>query len=55
MDPATLRRRETSDGRWAEIYGHRIRVYRIDLNPNAQRRYDEDEIHRMLARLSKDR
>lgn len=51
MDPASLKRRETADGRWAEVYGHRIRVYRIDLAPNAQRRYDEDEIRGMLARL----
>lgn len=50
LDPQGLRRRETGDG-WAEVYGHRIRVYRIDLTPRAQRRYDEDEIRRVLARI----
>lgn len=55
LDPASLKRRETADGKWADVYGHRIRVYRIDLTPNAQRRYDEDEIHRVLVRMQRAR
>jgi hypothetical protein len=53
--PDSLRRRESADGKWTEVYGHRIRVYRIDLTPHAQRRFDEDEIHRVLARLQRAR
>lgn len=53
VDPVTLRRHETSDGCWTEMYGHRIRVYRIGFLPSSQRRYDEDEIRRVLVRLQK--
>lgn len=50
----TLRRR--SEGKdWLELYGHRIRVYRMDLRPDAERRFDADEIRRVLARLEKKR
>ncbi|MFZ5825250.1 MAG: hypothetical protein ACOY94_13120 [Bacillota bacterium] len=55
IDPGGLRRRETPDGRYCEVYGHRIKVFRVDLGPGAQRRYDEDEIQRVLARMSKSR
>lgn len=51
----TLRRYETCDGKWTEIYGQRIRVYRIGSLISSQRRYDEDEIHRILARIQKSR
>lgn len=51
----SLRRRETPDGKWTEVYGRRIRVYRIDLTPHAQRRFDEDEIRRLLAKLERGR
>jgi hypothetical protein len=53
LDPTTLRRRETSDGQYADVYGHRIRIHRLSLSPNGQRRYDADEIHRVLARMSR--
>jgi hypothetical protein len=53
LDPTTLRRRETSDGQYAEVYGYRIRIHRLSPGPNGQRRYDEDEIHRVLARMSR--
>lgn len=55
VDPATLRRHETDDGCWVELYGQRIRVHRMSPKPNAQRRFDEGEIHRVLARMSKAR
>lgn len=55
VDPATLRRHETPDGCWIELYGHRIRVHRMSPSPKAQRRFDEAEIYRMLARLAKAR
>lgn len=55
IDPTGLRRRETPDGKYVEVYGYRIKVFRIDLGPSAQRRYDEDEIHRVLARMLKSR
>lgn len=53
LDPTTLRRRETADGQYAELYGHRIRVHRLSPGANAQRRYDAEEIHRVLARMSR--
>lgn len=49
----TLRRHETEDGRWAIIYGHRIHVYRIGFLPSSQRRYDEDEIRRVLSKMQR--
>jgi len=52
VHPATLRRYETSDGKWVEIYGMRIRVYRFD---GGQRRYDRNEIIREIQRLKKAR
>ena len=53
VNPGTLRRYETPDGAWTEIYGFRLRVYRIGFLPSSQRRYNEDEIHRILARMQK--
>lgn len=55
IDPSGLRRRETPDGCYCEVYGDRIKVFGVDLGPSAQRRYDEDEIHRLLARMGKRR
>jgi hypothetical protein len=49
LDPDTLRRRTRGD--WAEIYGHRIRAYPMDLGAGAERRYDADEIDQLLERL----
>jgi hypothetical protein len=56
VHPNTLRRHETSDGRWCCIYGGRIRVYRLSNEPGpaAQRRYDRSEIVRFLSRLQRD-
>ncbi|HWI62945.1 MAG TPA: hypothetical protein VNT75_13950 [Symbiobacteriaceae bacterium] len=53
VDAETLRRRADKGGNYLEIYGGRIRVFRIDLTPNAERRFDADEIGRLLARLGK--
>lgn len=53
VDTSFLRRHETPDGRWVEIYGHRCRVHRLSPGPRGQRRYDEDEIRRVLARLQR--
>ncbi|HWI64426.1 MAG TPA: hypothetical protein VNT75_21560 [Symbiobacteriaceae bacterium] len=51
VDPQTLRRKETSDGQCVELYGHRIRVYRVGGLFGGQRRFDEDEIWRVLAKM----
>ncbi|MDF2629524.1 MAG: hypothetical protein K0R39_3355 [Symbiobacteriaceae bacterium] len=54
VDAQTLRRR--SMGRdFVEIYGKQLRVYRMDIRPNAERRFDADEIGRLLARVQKAR
>lgn len=55
LAPATLRRRETPDGQYAEIYGERIRVFRTGTTPGSQRRYNEAEIYRVLARMAKEK
>lgn len=49
LDPDTLRRRTRGD--WAEVNGHRIRVYRMDQGDRAERRYDADEIDMLLEKL----
>lgn len=51
--PNTLRRHETKDGKFCEVYGHRIRVYRTSLSRHGQRRYDRNEIERLMYRLAK--
>jgi hypothetical protein len=48
VDPRTLRKYESSDGRWCEILGLRFRVFRLGFTPLSQRRYDRDEILRAL-------
>lgn len=53
VHPNTLRRNETTDGKWCEVYGTRIRVYKVSNAPKAQRRYDEEEIARVLSRLQR--
>ncbi|MFZ5825251.1 MAG: hypothetical protein ACOY94_13125 [Bacillota bacterium] len=50
VDPRTLRKYETPDGRWCEVLGLRFKVFRLGLSPLSQRRYDRDEILRALAR-----
>lgn len=52
VDGDTLRRRAKS-GDSVEIYGMRLRVYRMDLQPNAERRFDADEIRAALERLQR--
>lgn len=52
VDGDTLRRR-AKESDYVEIYGMRLRVYRMDLKPNAERRFDADEIRRELDRLQK--
>lgn len=54
IDADTLRRR-TKGREYLEIYGVRIRVYRMDVNPDSERRFDADEITRALAGLQKAR
>jgi len=51
VDAETLRRRANKGGEYLEIYGHRIRFFRMDLRPDAERRFDADEINRVLVRL----
>jgi hypothetical protein len=54
VDAETLRRRAKGKD-YLEIYGHRVRVYRMDINPGSEGRYDEDEIRRVLARIQRAR
>lgn len=54
VHPNTLRRNESPDGKWCLIYGARLRIYKVSNEPGAQRRYDRDEIERLLHRLRRD-
>jgi hypothetical protein len=51
--PFTMRRYETPDGKWLEIFGQRIRVHRMSPAPLGRRRYDRNEIMRALARMQR--
>ncbi|MDB4897728.1 MAG: hypothetical protein JWN15_3990 [Firmicutes bacterium] len=52
VDPATLRRRAAGRD-YLEIYGHRLRVFRMDIGPGAEGRFEEDEVRRLVAKLDK--
>jgi DNA-binding transcriptional MerR regulator len=54
VHPNTLRRNESRDGKWCCIYGARLRVYKVSNEPGSQRRYDKDEIQRVLRRLQRE-
>jgi hypothetical protein len=54
VDTETLRRRAKGKD-YLEIFGHRIRVYRMDMTPGAEGRYNEDEVRRVIARMEKAR
>lgn len=45
----TLRRRAAGRS-YLEIYGQRLTVYRMDIGPGAEARFDADEIRRLLDR-----
>lgn len=49
----TLRRYETEDGRWCEIFGQRFRVHRMHPGPLGRRRYDRNELMRVIARMQR--
>jgi hypothetical protein len=51
IDPDTLRRRAAGRNH-LEIYGHRLRVFRMDEGPGAEGRFDEDEVQRLVAHLN---
>jgi hypothetical protein len=53
VDASALRRRLKGD--YVEIFGQRLRAYPMDLSADSERRFDEDEIRRLLARLIKAR
>lgn len=52
IDGDTLRRRAKSSD-VVEIYGVKLRVYRMDLKPNAERRFDADEIRAALDQIQR--
>lgn len=51
VDERTLRKYETSDGKWCQLFGFRFRVYRYGDSPHAQRRYSEAEIRRIVDQV----
>lgn len=50
VDTDTLRRR-AAGRRFLEIFGQRLTVYRMDIGPGAEGRFDADEIEQLLSRL----
>lgn len=52
VDTDTLRRRAAGRNH-LEIYGHRLTVYRMDIGPGAEGRFDEDEIRQLLERVQR--
>jgi hypothetical protein len=50
VDTDTLRRRAAGRN-YLEIYGQRLTVFRMDIGPGAEGRFDEDEIRQLVARL----
>lgn len=52
VDGDTLRRR-ARNREFVEIYGLRLRVYRMDPKPDAERRFDADEIRLALDQLKR--
>lgn len=53
VDPRTLRKYETPDGKWCEVFGFRFRVYRLGTDPYSQRRYNQVEILRVLEKIKR--
>lgn len=54
VDTDTLRRRAAGRS-FLEIFGQRLTVYRMDIGPGAEGRFDADEIEHLLSRLRKAR
>jgi hypothetical protein len=52
VDERTLRKYETPDGRWCTVFGFNFRVYRYGSDPQAQRRYAEAEIRRIVEQIN---
>jgi hypothetical protein len=50
VDTDTLRRRAAVRP-YLEICGQRLTVYRMDIGPGAEGRFDADEIEQLLSRL----
>ncbi|HLO02617.1 MAG TPA: hypothetical protein VK191_05880 [Symbiobacteriaceae bacterium] len=50
MPNYTLRRLSARGGDWLELNIGRLRIYRLDPEPHSQRRFDADEILRLLER-----
>jgi hypothetical protein len=47
----TLYRKETPDGDWCVIYGHRLRVHTVGIGPGSKRRYNEAEVRALVKNL----
>lgn len=51
LNPGTLRRYETPDGRWCYLYGERLRVWRTYKGVQLHRQYSLQEVQRLAWRL----
>lgn len=55
LNPQTIRRHESPDGRWCTIHGQTFRVYRVGIHQAPHRRYSEAEIMRAVKAIEADR
>lgn len=55
VDPRTLRKYETSDGKWCVVFGYRyrFRVFHYGGGLRPTRRYDRHEVLRVLRELER--
>jgi hypothetical protein len=55
VDPRTLRKYESPDGQWCMVFGdrYRFRVFHYGGGLRAARRYDRNELVRILNRMER--
>lgn len=51
LNPQTMRRHESPDGKWCTIQGQTFRVYRVGIHMRPHRRYSEPEVLRAVKAI----
>lgn len=51
VDQRTLRKSETPDGKYCTLFGFRFRVYHYGGDSKSTRRYDRNEIERVVSQM----
>jgi hypothetical protein len=55
VDPRTLRKYETPDGRWCVLFGFKFRVFHYGGDNKSTRRYDRNEVMQIARGLKRAR